>query len=354
MFSVLRSASTRATSFLSKELKRNPFNIAILDDYQRVAQSMADWSRLPENTSVIAYHEHFYDDRALVRELYDKQAVVVMRERTRFHAGIFEALPNLKLLVTSGPKNEAIDIKAAEKHGVVVSGTRSLKEPPAELTIGLMLALARNIPQESAALRNGGLWQSTVGISLNGKTLGVVGLGHIGAMVARVAQTLGMKVIAWSQNLTAERTTECGVILAASKQDLLKTSDVVSIHVRLSDRTRDLLRAEDLELMKPMALLINTSRAEIVNQAALVSALNSGRILGAAADVFEEEPLPKDHPLRTARNFIGTPHLGYVTEANYRGYFSEAVEDIEAYLAGKPVRELYPSKGELELPVSKL
>lgn len=330
-----------------------PFNIAILDDYQRVAQSMANWSRLPKGTSVIAYHEHFHDDETLVSALRDKQAVVLMRERTKFHAKIFDALPNLKLVVTSGPKNEAIDISAAERHGVVVSGTRSLKEPPAELTIGLMLALARHIPQESAALRNGGSWQSTMGISLHGKTLGIIGLGHIGTIVARVGRALGMKIVAWSQNLTAEKAAECGAILAASKQELLKSSDVISIHTRLSDRTQNLLRASDFELMKPTVLLINTSRAEIVNQEALVAALNSGRIAGAAADVFEQEPLSKDHPLRTARNFIGTPHLGYVTEANYDGYFSEAVEAIEAYLTGKPIRELYASNRSLGL-VSKL
>ena len=341
---ITRPLIRRATSFLDRRFDMRQFNVAILDDYQRVAKSMADWSRLPEGTSVTAYHEHFSDTDALVSALRDKQAVVIMRERTRFDASIFKLLPSLELLVTSGPKNEAIDLKAAEEHGVVVSGTRSLKEPPAELTVGLMLALARSLPRESLAFATGGPWQSTMGISLHGKTIGLIGLGHIGAIVARVANALGMRTLAWSQNLTAERAAECGVTLASSKQELLTTSDVVSVHVRLSDRTRNLLDEKAFELMKSTALLINTSRAEIVDQGALVHALNSGRIAGAAADVFEEEPLPLDHPLRTAKNFIGTPHLGYVTDENYRGYFSGAVEDIAAYLVGKPIRELYPSK----------
>lgn len=342
MFSIVRLARKPVINFLNKE-SNMLFQVAILDDYQHVAKSMTDWSLLHENASVTAYHDHFQTDAALIEALQDKHVVIIMRERTRFHENIFSNLPNLKLLVTSGLKNDAIDLAAAQKHGVVVSGTRSLKEPPAELAIGLMLALARHIPQENQSFKNGGVWQSSLGVSLYGKTIGILGLGYIGAITAKITQALGMKVIAWSQNLTAEKAAEHNVELAASKQELLQKSDVISIHLRLSDRTKNLIDVIDFELMKHSALIINTSRAEIINQEALISALNSKRIAGAASDVFECEPLPENHPLRVIENFIGTPHLGYVTDENYQYYFSEAVEDINAYLSGKPLRELYSS-----------
>ena len=228
----------------------------------------------------------------------------------------------------------------AQARGVVVCGTSSRPEPPVELTWALMLALARNIVPESSALRAGGSWQSTVGADLGGQTLGVLGLGRVGTRVTRVAQAFDMDVAAWSENLTAERAAAAGVRLAPSRAALLEQSDFVSIHLVLSDRTRGLIGAEDIERMKPSAFLINTSRAAIVDQEALVAALRDGRIAGAAVDVFEEEPLPKDHVLRTLPNLLATPHLGYVTRANYSLFYREAVEDISAFLDGAPIRLL--------------
>ncbi|MFC0104988.1 D-2-hydroxyacid dehydrogenase family protein [Kibdelosporangium aridum] len=305
---------------------------AVLDDYQGVALAMADWSGL----DVTAYQEHFDDQDQLVDALKDKQIVVIMRERTPFPAALFQRLPELKLLVTSGMRNASIDLAAAADHGVTVCGTASTSTPPAELTWALILGLARHLVTENTALRANGPWQSTVGIGLAGKTLGLAGFGKIGIQVARVGRAFGMNVIAWSTNLTADRTEPEGVQLV-TKQELLSTSDVLSIHVVLSDRTRGLIGADDLALMKPSALLINTSRAAIVDQDALVDALRDNRISGAGLDVFTQEPLPADDILRTLPNVLATPHLGYVTDNNYRTYFREAVQNIQAFLAGAPV-----------------
>ncbi|MFF7237223.1 NAD(P)-dependent oxidoreductase [Streptomyces collinus] len=243
-------------------------------------------------------------------------------------------------LVASGMRNSVIDYAAAEAHGVTVCGTASSSTPPVELTWALLLGLARGIVTENGALRSGGPWQSTVGADLHGRRLGLLGLGKIGERVARVGLAFGMHVSAWSRNLTKERTAEVGVELAPSKEDLLATSDFVSVHLALSERTRGLVGAAELALMKPDAYLVNTSRAAIVDQDALLAALHEGRIAGAGVDVFDVEPLPPGHPMRTAPRLLATPHLGYVSRANYATYYGQAVEDIAAYLAGAPVRRL--------------
>ena len=312
----------------------------ILDDYQNISLSLADWQVLAPQVECRALTQHIADENILAETLKDADMVVIMRERTPFTASLFARLPKLKLLITSGMRNAAVDLAAAKKHGVTVCGTGSGQAAPVELTWALILGLARHLVTENTALRHNGPWQSTLGFGLNGKRLGLLGLGKIGQKVAHIAQAFGMNVCAWSQNLTAERAAEHGVTLCPSKEALLQTSDVVSIHLVLGDRTRGLLGAQELVQMKPSALLINTSRAAIVDQPALLSALQSGVIAGAGLDVFDVEPLPADHPFRTQPNVLATPHLGYVADGNYRVYFTEAVEDIQAFLAGKPVRVL--------------
>jgi phosphoglycerate dehydrogenase-like enzyme len=318
----------------------NKLRCAILDDYQRAALTSADWLPIMDDVEIRSIHHHFDNEAQLAGAVGDCQILVVMRERTPFPASMFERLRHLKLLVTTGMRNASIDLAAAQAHDVVVCGTSSRSEPPVELTWALMLALGRHLVPETSALRAGGPWQSTVGADLSGQTLGLLGFGKIGARVARVAQAFDMDVVAWSQNLTAERTAAAGVRLAPSAAALLEQSDFVSIHLVLSDRTRGLLAAENLALMKRTAYLINTSRAAIVDQEALVEAVRQGWIAGAAVDVFEEEPLPKDHVLRTLPNLLATPHLGYVTRANYSLFYREAVEDISAFLDGAPIRLL--------------
>ncbi|GAB2937490.1 D-2-hydroxyacid dehydrogenase family protein [Hafnia psychrotolerans] len=313
---------------------------AILDDYQHVALSFADWSPLKERIETQIFSQHIADETQLAAAIVDAEIVIIMRERTPFNASLFARLPKLKLLITSGMRNASVDMAAAKYHGVTVCGTGSGSSAPVELTWALILGLARHLVQENTALRQNGPWQNTVGFGLSGKRLGLLGLGKIGQQMAVIAQAFGMQVVAWSQNLTAERAALCGVELAASKAALLANSDVVSIHLVLSDRTRGLLDAADLALLKPSALLINTSRAAIVDQPALIAALEARNIGGAGLDVFEVEPLPTDHPLRTLPNVLSTPHLGYVADGNYQTYFTEAVENIEAFLAGKPLRVL--------------
>jgi phosphoglycerate dehydrogenase-like enzyme len=312
----------------------------ILDDYQNVALSLAGWQALAPQVECRALTEHISDEDQLVAQLQDAEIVVIMRERTPFSAALFARLPKLRLLVTSGMRNASVDLAAARENGVTVCGTGSGSTAPVELTWALILGLARHLVTENNALRHNGPWQSTVGTGLSGKRLGLLGLGKIGQKVALIAQAFGMEVSAWSQNLTAERAAEHGVELAASKEALLKTSDVVSVHLVLSERTRGLLGAPELALMKPDALLINTSRAAIVDQPALLHALQTGQIAGAGLDVFETEPLPPGDPFRVLPNVLATPHLGYVSDGNYQAYFREAVEDIQAFLAGNPVRTL--------------
>lgn len=313
---------------------------AILDDYQQVALTIADWSAVSEALETEVYSRHMDDEDALVQALADKDIIVIMRERTPFRASLFARLPRLRLLVTTGMRNASVDLAAAAAHGVTVCGTGGAPGATAEHTWALILGLARHTAQEHAALRANGPWQSTLGFDLSGKRLGLLGLGKLGSRVARIGQAFDMEVSAWSQNLTRERAESLGVRLAESKEALLAESDVVSIHLVLSDRTRGLLGAPELARMKPTALLINTSRAPIIERDALIAALREGRLRGAGLDVYETEPLPPDDEFRRLPNVLTTPHLGYVTEESYRVYYQEAVEDIAAWLNGQPVRQL--------------
>lgn len=314
--------------------------VAILDDYQNVALTMADWSALPAGTEVVAFPDHLADPAAVAARLADFEIVVAMRERTPFPRRLFERVPRLRLLVTTGMRNASIDIGAAEERGVVVSGTAGLPYPTAELTWGLILALSRRIPAEDRATREGH-WQVSLGLGLNGKTLGVIGLGSLGSRVARIGKAFDMHVLAWSQNLTAARAAAVGATLA-TRDELLARSDVVTIHLVLSARTRGLIGPKELASMKRTAHLINTSRGPIVDESALVRALRDGTIAGAGLDVYDEEPLPLDHPLRRLPNTVITPHLGYVTEETYRVFYGQALEDVQAYLRGEPIRVLRP------------
>ncbi|MEU6973496.1 D-2-hydroxyacid dehydrogenase family protein [Kitasatospora aureofaciens] len=313
---------------------------AVLDDFQGVATSSADWSSLADRVEVTSFREHHGSEDELAAALAGFDIVVTLRERVPFPATLFARLPRLKLLIASGMHNSVIDHAAAAAHGVTVCGTASSGTPPVELTWALLLGLARGIVQENTALREGGPWQSTVGADLHGRTLGLLGLGRIGALVARVGLAFGMDVLVWSRSLTDERAAEAGVRRARSKEELLRESDFVSVHLASNADTHGLIGAAELALMKPDAYLVNTSRAAIVDQDALLAALTEGRIAGAALDVFDVEPLPADHPLRTAPRLLATPHLGYVSQDNYRRYFGEAVEDIEAFLEGEPIRRL--------------
>ena len=312
----------------------------ILDDYQQAALALADWSRLSDRVAVSAVAAHIPDRDALVARIAEAEILVIMRERTPFPAALLERLPRLELLVTSGMRNLAIDVAAARGRGITVCGTESSPTPPTELTWALILGLARQLPRENHNLRTGGPWQSTIGTDLAGATLGILGLGKIGARVAAIGHAFGMRVIAWSPNLDEARAAAAGVARAASKEALLEASDVVTIHLVLGDRTRGLLGAAELRRMRPTAYLVNTARAPIVDQAALVQALREGWIAGAGLDVFETEPLPDDSPFRGLPNVLALPHLGYVSRDNYRTFFTQAVEDIEAWLGGTPIRQL--------------
>lgn len=302
--------------------------------------SMADWNRLAGRVDVTVFREHLDGEDAVAAALADFDIVVIMRERTPFPASLIERLPKLRLLVTSGMRNASVDLAAAARAGVTVCGTGSSKASTVELTWALILGLVRNIAVENAAFHAGGPWQTTTGTNLSGATLGLIGLGQIGTRMAAVAQAFGMNVLAWSQNLTEERASAAGVALAGSLPELMAASDVVSVHVVLSDRTRGLVDADALAHMKPGAYFVNTSRAAIVDQDALLAALRDNRIAGAALDVFTTEPVPADDPFRGLPNLLATPHLGYVTRENYAEYFRDTVEDIEAFLAGSPIRVL--------------
>ena len=312
---------------------------AILDDYQNVALKFADWSAIAKDVQVKVFNAPLGDDNAVIKTLQGFAIVNMMRERTPFNRKVIEGLPDLKLLITTGARNNSIDLKACAEFGVTVCGTAGFGNPTAAIAVGLMLELTRHVGFENARMKAGAPWQVTVGHDLDGKTLGVLGLGKLGQRVAGVAKSLGMKVIGWSQNLTPEKAKESGTEYV-SKEDLFRNADVISIHVVLSDRTRGLVRAKDLGLMKKTAYLINTSRGPIVEEKALIAALNSKSIAGAGLDVFDIEPLPIDHPFRKMDNVVLTPHLGYVSEENYRTFYSGVVEDIRAWLDGKPVRML--------------
>jgi phosphoglycerate dehydrogenase-like enzyme len=310
--------------------------IAVLDDYQGAAAQFGEWSSLPADVEVVYFGDHAPTADALVARLRHFDIVYVMRERSSFPREVLERLPELRLLVTAGPRNAVIDVEAAKDMGVLVCGTDGHYASTPEFVWGLILAVLRNIPQEYAMVRAGG-WQHTIGGDLSGQTLGVIGLGNMGSYVARIGKAFDMNVIAWSENLTKERCAEQGVQLV-SKEDLFATSDIVTVHLQLSPRTLGLIGAAELGLMKSHAIFINTSRGPIVDERALTYALSSGVIRAAGVDVYEPEPMAPDHPFRTLHNIVATPHIGYVTRNCYEFFIGQAVEDIKAYLAGSPIR----------------
>jgi phosphoglycerate dehydrogenase-like enzyme len=316
--------------------------VAILDDFQKIALNLADWSPLDGRAQVTVFHDHLTDQDKLVERLRDFEIIMLMRERTAFPRAVIERLPKLKLLLTSGMGNRSIDLAAASERGITVCGTDGGSMPTAELAWGLIIGLIRHIPAENSATRNGA-WQTELGHGLGGKTLGVIGLGKLGAQVAKVGLIFGMSVIAWSQNLTAERCRAIGVTKAASKDELLSNADVVSIHLVLSDRTRGLIGRREFGLMKPTAYLVNTSRGPIVDQAAMIEAVETNRIAGVGLDVYDTEPAPLDSPMRRLPRSIITPHLGYATAENYRAYYEKTVENIVAFLDGRPIRVINAS-----------
>jgi phosphoglycerate dehydrogenase-like enzyme len=312
--------------------------IAVIDDWQDVARDVVDWSVLDSLGEVTFEHDYPADNATLAERLGRYQVICVMRERTRFDEDLLKRLPDLKLLVTGGMRNAALDMQAAAKLGIKVCGTDSYKHAAPELTWALIMAATRNLVNEANSLR-AGHWQQGLGGDLHAKTLGILGLGSIGQRVAQFGQVFGMKVIAWSENLTVERAEQVGVTYV-SKQALFEQADVLSVHLVLSERSRGLVDAQALGWMKPTALLVNTARGPIVDEAALIKALQKQHIAGAALDVFEQEPLPDMHPFRTLDNVLATPHVGYVSRQNYEQFFSQMIEDIQAWSAGEPVRLL--------------
>jgi phosphoglycerate dehydrogenase-like enzyme len=312
--------------------------VVVLDDYQRVASDYASWDLIDGEVEFV--HDHL-EGEDLVAALTGADVVVAMRERTAFDADLLARLDGLRLLVTTGAANASIDIAAATSRGVTVCGTGTLLSPAAEMTWALLLALVRQVPEADRGVREGG-WQTTIGTELAGKTLGLLGLGRLGQRVARVGLAFEMPVIAWSQNLDPGLARGLGVEPAATKEDLLDRSDVVSLHLKLSERTRGIVGARELALLKPGALLVNTSRGPLVDEDALLDALRSGHLGGAALDVFDREPLPVDHPLRSAPRTVLSPHLGYVTDGTYRVFYEDAVEDVLAWQRGEPLRVVAP------------
>lgn len=310
--------------------------IAVLDDWQDVARGVVDWSVLEPIGQVTFIHDYPADTDNLAQRLAGFEVICVMRERTRFDEALLRRLPRLKLLVTGGMRNAALDLKAAAALGIQVSGTDSYKHAAPELTWALIMAATRNLVAEANALR-AGQWQQGLGGDLHGKTLAILGLGSIGKRVAQFGQVFGMRVIAWSENLTADRAAEAGVTYVG-KQQLFEQADVLSVHLVLGDRSRGLVDAQALSWMKPTALLVNTARGPIVDEAALIKALQKQRLAGAALDVFEQEPLPEHHPFRTLDNVLATPHVGYVSQQNYHQFFSQMIENIQAWSTGTPIR----------------
>ena len=304
--------------------------VAVLDDYQGVALQLADWTSVTKRAQVDVFNDHLFDLAAVARRLRPYDVLCVMRERTPLRRELIAQLPNLKLIASTGPRNASIDLAAAAERGIQVAHTGYSSTPTVELTWALILAGARHIAQENASLRAGG-WQHTLGEDLAGKTLGIIGLGHIGSLVAKVALAFGMKVIAWSQNLTAEKAAAAGAVLV-DKAQLLRTADLISIHLVLSARTTGLIGAAEFALMKPTARLVNTSRGPIVVEGALIEALAAGRIGGAAIDVYDIEPLPADHPYRKLDKLLATPHIGYVSRGLYETFYRDSVANIAAWL----------------------
>jgi D-3-phosphoglycerate dehydrogenase len=310
---------------------------AILDDYQNVALKLADWSSIAKDVEVKVFTAPIGDDDAVIKALQGFAVVNMMRERTPFNRKVIEGLPELKLLITTGARNASIDLKACAERGITVCGTGTVGSPTTGIAIGLMLELTRRVGFENARMKAGEAWQVTLGQDLEGMTLGVLGLGKLGQRVSNVAKAFGMKVIAWSQNLTPEKAKEAGAEYV-TKEDLFARADIVSLHVVLSDRTRGIVGAKELGLMKKTAYLVNTSRGPLIDEKALIATLQSKSIAGAGLDVFNVEPLPLDHPFRKMDNVVITPHLGYVAEQNYRKQYPDVLEDIRAWLDGKPVR----------------
>jgi D-3-phosphoglycerate dehydrogenase len=310
---------------------------AILDDYQDVAMKLADWGPIKKDVEIKVFNAPFAGQAEAIKALQGYAIVVGMRERTPFPKAVIEALPDLKLLITTGMRNNSFDVAAANARGVTVCGTGAAGSPTTGIAFGLMLELTRRIGFENARLKAGAPWQVTLGKDLDGLTLGVLGLGKLGSRSAAVGKAFGMKPIAWSQNLTSEKA-QAGGAEYVSKDDLFRNADIITIHVVLSERSRGLVGARELGLMKKAAYLVNTSRGPIVDEKALIAALNAKSIAGAGIDVFEVEPLPLDHPFRKMDNVVITPHLGYVSEQNYRKYFPDIVEDIRGFLDGKPMR----------------
>jgi phosphoglycerate dehydrogenase-like enzyme len=310
---------------------------AILDDYQNVAMGFADWSPVAKDVEIKVFNKPFAGQDQAIKALQGFAIIIGMRERTPFPRKMIEALPDLKLLITTGARNNSFDIKACAERGITVCGTGSVGSPTTGIAFGLMLELTRRIGFENARLKAAEAWQVTIGRDLEGLTLGILGLGRLGQRSATVGKAFGMNTIAWSQNLTAEKAEAAGVQLV-SNEDLFRKADIVTIHLVLSDRSRGLVGAKELGLMKKTSYLINTSRGPIVDEGSLIAALQAKSIAGAGLDVFDTEPLPLDHPFRKLDNVVITPHLGYVSEQNYRKYFPDIVEDIRAWLNGKPVR----------------
>jgi phosphoglycerate dehydrogenase-like enzyme len=311
-------------------MSRHPTDVAVLDDYQGVAMSIVDWSRVTNRSNVTVFRDHLGNEDAVAERLTPFDVICIMRERTPMPRSLLTRLPKLKLIASTGPGNASIDRAAAAERGIAIAHTGYTSEPTIELTWALILASARHISTESASVRSGG-WQHTLGDDLTGKTLGILGLGNVGAGVARIGLAFGMNVIAWSENLTSVVAAAAGARLVA-KEELLKTADVVSIHMVLSARTKGLIGAAELALMKPSARLINTSRGPLVVEAALVDALSNRRISGAAIDVFDIEPLPGDHPYRCTENLLATPHIGYATRGLYERFYRDSVANISAWL----------------------
>jgi D-3-phosphoglycerate dehydrogenase len=312
---------------------------AILDDYLNLSLKVADWSKVEDRVDVTVFKQPFASAEAAVSALENFEIICAMRERTPFPRAMFDSLPKLKLLITSGMRNNSIDMAAAKDKQVVVCGTHWPRDPTAPLTIGLILELTRNIGRENARMHAGEYLQKHVGIEIEGKTLGVIGLGKLGAKVSGLAKAFGMNVIAWSPNLTAERCKEVGVGYA-SKEELFSTADIITIHVVLSDRSRGLVSAADLNRMKPTSFIVNTARGPIIDEMALLETLKARKIAGAAVDVFSVEPLPVDHPFRKLDNLVLTPHLGYVTQETFIAHYNQMVEGIDAWFKGEPVRRL--------------
>jgi phosphoglycerate dehydrogenase-like enzyme len=319
-------------------MNSHPIQVAVLDDYQGVALQMADWSPLEGRAQMTVFRDHLSDSDAVAQRLSTFQVICAMRERTPLRAPLLERLPNLKLIVSTGRRNAAIDLEAAKQRGIVVCSTGYVGHGAAELTWALILSAMRHIPAECASVAAGG-WQTALGSDLKGRTLGIIGLGNIGSAIARYGRAFEMNVVAWSANLTQDRAREQGA-QRVSKDQLFREADIVTLHLILSGRTRGIVGAGDLSLMKPTALFVNTARGPLVDEAALLDVLQRKAIAGAALDVFDTEPLPPDHPFRSLKNVLATPHIGYVTRDTYQIFYRDTVECIAAWLEGKPVRQM--------------